>query len=92
MKIEEMTTKRDCDITIGYDDHSSMFSIDRTHLKKILYMNDDDEINDYIINNGKRRGVWDPDQIDGGDIFFDAMTGDVEGLHTQIRDFLEETR
>lgn len=88
MKLNELKEET-IDITIAYDDHCSVYSIDMKHLSKLLKLQSADDINDYIIDNGTAKPDLD-DNCEHGDIFFDLMSKDVDEFHSQIKTNMEE--
>jgi len=85
MKVKEILKEGtdDIEVVIGYDDHCSTYLVSPKHLAAMLNIKDADDLNDYIIDNGKGQ---DSESCEDGDIFFDLLNKDVAEFHTQIKE------
>ena len=89
MRLEELTeaTQDTIDVTIGYDDHCSIYAVSESSLAGFLKVKSADDMNDAIISTGEVQPDRD-DNCEKGDIFFDFMNKDVDEFHIQIKDIL----
>ena len=72
-------------ILIGYDDHTSTYSVSRDLLERLLDTEDANEANDMITHYGTYVGC----EYEG-ELFLDLINHDSESLHSQIEEYLEE--
>lgn len=72
-------------VSIGHDDHCSLYGVTSPQLKSFLTINDADDMNDAIMKAGEDHAS-DDQHCDKGDIFFDLLNKDVDEFHSQIKE------
>lgn len=96
MKLRELMREADkiemVEITIGYDDHCSVYLVPVAALDKLSKMKNSGDVNDTIVDNYNRKYTGDDDPCDKGEIFLDNTehTNSLDKFHQQIRDYKKE--
>jgi len=79
------TTDSTVTIAVGYDDHISVYELPASSLADLYRMDDGDDINDYIVDNGKHVS----DSEEDGEIFFDLTNDDIAEFRHQLKDMVQ---
>jgi hypothetical protein len=85
MKLKDLKEAEEIvEVSIGYDDHCSVYAITKRELKSCSKMTNADDINDFITKNGKRLNYKKP--CESGEIFFDYEFNDISEFRSQINE------
>lgn len=96
MKLKELLREADkiemVEITIGYDDHCSIYLVPVAALDKLSKMKNSGDVNDTIVDNYNRKYTGDNDPCDKGEIFLDNTehTNSLDEFRQQIKDYKKE--